>query len=212
VTQIRAVKQDLASLPAVALANIRISNVISEVRNAVDRVNDSASKLGLSSASASKSAVKQVTIQKLTTVTKRAVPKRKVVEKLPLKVPFKLPKLTWEKKLPRGYNFVVNALVRSKGVNKEIKLNTTPNRALRRVIPLIDNSLSRSFQLKIVGVRKVRDVKAPSLRKFRAKISRGTPVLNVVEKTRFSLDTLGEKRRIQIEKLLRQKRLKFRRR
>lgn len=110
--------------------------------------------------------------------------------------------LAWDKKLPRGYKHLVNAIIRIKGVNREIKLNTTPNRALRRIISLVDKTTTRSFQLKIVGVKKTKDIKRPSLQKFRLKKSRGSRVLKVVEKTKYAIDTKGEKRQLAIARAL----------
>ena len=136
----------------------------------------------------------------------RESPKRHIPPNIPLKIS------SWDSKLPRGYNFLVNGLIRVRGRNREIRLKTTPNRAMRHMIRLIDNSTARSFKLKIVGIRKLKDIKRPSLKKFRMKISKGSKVLPFVEKTKYAIDTKGEKRGLSISKILKkQKNIKRRR-
>lgn len=126
--------------------------------------------------------------------------------KPPNKPPVKIPpfsfKINWNTKLPSGYNRIVNAIVRVKGKNRVIRLRTTPNRALNKVSKIVDNTTTRSFQLKIVGIRKKADTKKPKLDKFRQKKSKGSAVLGIVEKTKYAIDTKGEKKGLSISKAL----------
>ena len=96
-------------------------------------------------------------------------------------------------------------------ITKRIRLKTTKNRALKRVANLTDKTTVRSLDLKVVGVtdRKVKDIKKPNvLKKFRTKKSKGTPVLKLVEKSKFTIDTRGERRGLSISKALKQKKTK----
>lgn len=104
---------------------------------------------------------------------------------------------TWRSKIKRGFVPLVNILVRSRGKIREIKVNLTPNRAIRRARQLIDRRLIRSFQLKIVGVRQGKDIPKQSLLKFRIRKGTNPRVLVFVEKTKYALDTKGEIRAIQ---------------
>ena len=126
--------------------------------------------------------------------------------KLPtkLKVPpkIKLSLKDWTSKLPTGYSRIVNVLIRASGQIREIPLKTTPNRALSKIAKLVDNSTVRSFSLKIIGIKRVKDISSPNLKKFRKKISKGTKVLPIVEKSKYAIDTRGEKKGLKISKLL----------
>lgn len=114
--------------------------------------------------------------------------------------------LNWNKPLPKGYTRVVNVLVREKGKVKEIKLKTTPKRALKYITSLVDNTTSRSFDLKTIGVTKKKDINTKiSLNKFRYK-AKNSPVLQFVEKSKYAIDTQGEKRGLKLSKLLKQRR------
>jgi len=127
----------------------------------------------------------------------------------PIKKKLKLPhirfKLNWDKKPPKGYSRIVNVLVRVRGINKELKWKTTPNRALKQITKLVDNTTSRSFKLKIIGIKKVKDIKKFNLSKFRAKKSKNSPVLSVVEKVRHAIDTRGEKQGLTLARALKKR-------
>ena len=115
---------------------------------------------------------------------------------------------SWDSKLKKGEIRIVNALIRVRGKTREIKLRTTPNRALKFITSKVDHTTTRSFQLKIVGTTKGTDIKKLSLKKFRIKKSKGSKVLCFVEKTKFAIDTRGEKKGLKIGRLLRKKRPK----
>lgn len=102
----------------------------------------------------------------------------------------------WGKTLPKRLTRLVNGLVKTRGKIKEIKLRTTPKRALKYMARVIDNTTARSFQLKIVGWTRQSDIVLPQnyMYKFRMKKSRNPMVLNIVEKSRYAIDTEGEKR------------------
>lgn len=89
--------------------------------------------------------------------------------------------------------------------------NTTRNRAFNSVSSKVDNSTARSLELTITGLKKGKDVKLNNLvRKFRPRISKGSKVLKIVEKTKYAIDTKGEKQGLRISKLLKVKRPKKR--
>jgi len=113
---------------------------------------------------------------------------------------------TFQTKLPNGYRRLINPIIRVRGVNRELKWRTTFNRALKRIISLVDNTTTRSFQLKIVGITRQPDIKTPpSLRKFRIRRGIDKRVLKFVEKSRYAIDTRGEKRGLKIGKLIKRK-------
>ena len=140
----------------------------------------------------------------------RMPPIKQPISKLPLVVRKKLtppPKgigkyrLDWDTKLPKGYVRIVDGFVRVRGQRKRVNLRTTPNRALQEMTRLVDNTLARSFELKIIGIKKGKDIGVPpSLRKFRPKKSRGTGVLRVVERTKFAIDSVGEKKGLMVNR------------
>ncbi len=121
-------------------------------------------------------------------------------EKIPKRIKIKP---QWDSRLPKGYERLVNVLVRVRGTNKELNLRTTPNRALNYITRLVDNTTARSFKLKSVGITKNKDVKAETItQKFRPKRKRNSVILDFVEKSRFAIDTKGEKRGLKISKVI----------
>jgi len=104
--------------------------------------------------------------------------------------------------------YVVNPVVRIKGSNRELRWKTTPNRARKRIRSLVDRSTSRSFSLKIVGVKKGSDIKLSKSVKFRNKKSNDPRVQIRVEKVKYAIDTSGEKRGLKLGKLLKGRRRK----
>lgn len=88
-------------------------------------------------------------------------------------------------------------------ITKTIKKTTTKNRMLKIVADKADNSLVRSMKVKVTSVtnRKIKDIKKPQvLNKFRQKKSKNTPVLELVEKSKSTLDTPGEKREAKLKR------------
>ena len=156
------------------------------------------SKLTSVQASALRSELRQ-----LNEIITKTIKRTKIVERKK-KIPrlMDLDRLSWDKTPPKGYSYIVNPIVRIKGRNVTLRWKTTPNRAKKRMANLIDNTTSRSFALKIVGLRKVKDIRGDYLKKFRAKISRGSAVLPVVEKTKYAIDTKGEKNQLKLSQLL----------
>lgn len=115
----------------------------------------------------------------------------------------KLPNLpTFKSKLPKGYTYAYDGKIKVKGKIKTIKLGLPTNRALSKVGRLIDNTTSRSMQLVPIGIiKKTQDITKPTiLGKF--KVRKGKKALILVEKTKHTIDTLGEKRGLSIGKLL----------
>jgi hypothetical protein len=160
------------------------------------------SKLASASKQVRKIKLRLKQISKTKNIKKPLKPKKPIKEKPPIP---EIKKLTWDKAPPKGQNYLVNVIVRIKGRNRVIPVRTTPNRALKYIVPKVDNTLARSFDLKIVGLTSKKDVKAPSLRKFRKKRSRGSSVLRVVEKSKYSLDKPGEKRGLTIAKVIKRR-------
>jgi hypothetical protein len=80
------------------------------------------------------------------------------------------------------------------------------------MVRLIDNTTSRSFELIVIGKAMKKDIKKQSLVKFRSKKSRASKVLKIVEKTRFAIDTKGEKSGLTIARALRKKTTKKKKR
>lgn len=142
--------------------------------------------------------IKQQALKKEKVTTVRLPSFRKVPNLKKVRIKFK-----WKDKPPRGNSYLVNAIVRIKGQNRLIPLKTTPNKAIKKIGELIDNSTSRSFQLVIVGLTKRKDIAVPAiLKKFRFKKSINSPVLRLVEKSKFAIDTPGEKTGLKISKLI----------
>ena len=129
----------------------------------------------------------------------KKVPILPVIPKLP-KLNFNSKKLenrilTFEGKFRERRNPNKKASKSNPIVTKTIKLRDTKNRALQRVARRVDNSLSASLQLKVVGVGKAKkDIKPPSiLGKFRTKKKLTSPALELVERNKFRFDKRGEK-------------------
>jgi hypothetical protein len=137
----------------------------------------------------------------------KTAPKTKPAKKPPVPIEIPTPKFSWDKKPPRGKEYVVNVLVRVGGKTKEIPVRTTPNRAKAFIARKVDNTTARSFDLKIIGITNKKDIKPPQvMKKFRSKTSRGSPVLRNVEKTKYAIDTKGEKRGLRLASILKRAR------
>jgi hypothetical protein len=138
--------------------------------------------------------------------TSKSASKSKSPSKPPVLPP--LPKLTWNTKLPKGINLIVNA--RYKKGNKIFikRLNTTPNRARKIMNKFVDNNLVRSYDLVIVGKKKVKDIKKPSMVKFRARQGKDPKVRVIVEKSKYTLDTRGEKRALSRARVIKRRKTK----
>lgn len=104
-----------------------------------------------------------------------------------------IPRLSWTTKLPRGITPIVNILIKRRGRIRELRSRTTPNRAIKRAVAIVDSTLIRSFQLKIVGITRKKDIAKQSLIKFRLRKGKDPRVLLFVEKAKYALDSKGEK-------------------
>ena len=122
-----------------------------------------------------------------------------------------LPKLSWNSNKLNNRVILAEATFRERKfrskpaskrnpvVTKKIKIRDTKNRIIKKVRDRVDKSLARSLSVKVVGIgKKKKDIKKPSLKKFRQKKSKGTPVLRIVEKSKHALDTKSEKREIKV--------------
>jgi len=193
--------------PVSALKPATINAIKSDITNEIKVTNDVISDIDniIKSDVTTKQEIKLKQDQKV--LTEQVVKLKRVLRKVNPKISeiieikkVKIP--TWDDKLPKGKVLLVNIIVRSKGKNREIKLKTTPNRAYRYGKKLIDNTVSRSFQLKIVGVTKGKDIKKPSLSKFRLKKPRKSRVLSLVEKSKHAIDTKGERSGLSVAKAM----------
>jgi hypothetical protein len=92
-------------------------------------------------------------------------------------------------------------------IKKIIKLKTTKNRALKNVSTLIDNKTIRSMQLNIIGktTKTMKEIKSPNLKKFRLKKTQSSPILKFVEKSKYAIDTVGEKRELKVSRVKKRK-------
>ena len=137
---------------------------------------------------------------------KKPLLKQKVAKQIKkLKLP-KIKELNLESKPPKGYNFKLAGFV--KIGNKKVKIfdGLPPNRAFKTIFTTgnkkyrgVDKSTPRSFQLELVGLTRSKDItKAPGSGKVRRKLSRNKKVLNLVEKTKFAIDSKGEKKGLKI--------------
>ena len=70
------------------------------------------------------------------------------------------------------------------------------------MINLVDNTTARSFDILLIGKTKQKDIKKSNLSKFRVKKSRNAKVLYFVEKSKYSIDTKGEKKGLTVSKRL----------
>ena len=144
-------------------------------------------------------------------------PKPTIVKPKPKipKIIKKFEKLDWNTPLPKGFTYVVNARIKVGNQVKIITLNTTPNRARRKLNNLVDNTLLRSYDLFITGVTKQKDIPAPSMKKFRLRRGKDPKVRKFVEKSRYIADKKGETSRLQLArrlaKLRQEKKLKIKR-
>lgn len=142
----------------------------------------------------------QKLLQQIKNIIKRKA--KKVAKKQPpTRVPVGLfipKKFTWKSKIPKGYVRVVTVLVKQKGKIRRLRVKLTENRALTLAKKYVDNKTIRSFQLQLIGLTKGKDIKKPSLKKFRSKLSKNPKVLGVVEKTKYAIDSPGEKRELRL--------------
>lgn len=116
-------------------------------------------------------------------------------------------RLSWStniRKLKR--NWLVNGLIKIGNNIKEIPLRVTTNRGFKYMIRLVDNTTARSFSLKIVGVTDKKDIERPSLAKFRPRKGTNPRVLTFVEKSKYAIDTKGEKMGLSVARYIKTKR------
>ena len=138
----------------------------------------------------------------------KIIPKIPKTPKTPKKV--KIPKLdlSFKTKTPKGVSYKVDAYVKKgqrrikivsgKPINKA--WNIAFNKGTRKYNS-VDKSVSRSFEFKLVGLTKVKDdIKKININKVRAKKSNNPKVLSYVEKTKYTIDTMGEKKGLKIAK------------
>ncbi len=115
-------------------------------------------------------------------------------------------KLSWNiKPQEKNTTYLCNGLIKSKGKIRELRIRKPVYKALKYMINLVDNTTARSFGLKIIGLTREKDIKKPNLFKFRAKISSDPLVLGIVEKSKYAIDSKGEKKGLSIERKLKRR-------
>jgi len=194
--------QKVSTLSRVKLAQRSESKYVQALSNALVQSQKIENGLEILSKQSISTKQKQKLAQTLSKVRKTITTTKNLIKKKP---PIKKKPLNWDTKLPKGQVRVVNPIVRIKGKNVELKWKTTPNRARKRIESAVDNTTSRSFSLKIVGIKKGKDIKPSKSKKFRPKKSRGSAVLPIVEKTKYAIDTRGEKSGLRLSQLLKRK-------
>jgi len=135
---------------------------------------------------------------------RRPITPRPITKQPPKKI--KIPRLMFDKeKLKQGELLIFNGRVRVKGKARTLQLKTTFNRAVREMTKLVDNSTARSFDLVVVGKSKIKEISTPaSLQKFRIK-KKNSKALTLVEKSKYAIDTAGEKKGLSISKALKKR-------
>jgi len=144
----------------------------------------------------------------------KATPKTTPIVKPPKRIP--LPRLNFNNKQLSNKILTFEGLFRERKnpnkpagkknpiVSKTIRIRDTKNRALKRVMRRVDNTLVGSLTLKVVGVGKAKkDINKPSTAKFRTKVAKTSPALQLVEKNKARFDTKGE-----VKEAKKQKRVK----
>lgn len=160
-----------------------------------------ATKVDVKKATAVKKAVKvKVKPAKIKTVRVKTKPKKRIKLRLPNisfdddklkdRVVLYEAKYRERKNQNKPFNKNTNPIVA-----KKILRRTTRNRMIKIVRDKVDNSLVQSMQVKAKEItdKKLKDIKKPSLSKFRQKKSANTPILILVEKKKHVFDTKGEK-------------------
>jgi len=124
----------------------------------------------------------------------------------------KLPKfkleLSWKQRPPRGQRYKVDGFVkvgkRKVKVVSGLPVNKAWNTVFRqgtRKFRSVDKSVARSFEFRIVGLTKAKDDKTKlGLRKVRRRIGKDPKVLKIVEKSKFAIDTQGEKQGLKLRR------------
>jgi len=134
-------------------------------------------------------------------ITRRPITSRPITKQPPKKV--KIPRLFLDnKKLKKGELLIFNGRIKVRGKIKTLQVKTTFNRAVRKLTKLIDNTTARSFDLVVVGKSRIKEIATPaSLRKFRIRV-KNSNALTLVEKSKYAIDTIGEKKGLSISKAL----------
>jgi len=161
-----------------------------------------------------RSKLKNILITKTTIKPKIKIPKISISKpkiKIP-KIP-PLPKLNFDSKKLDNKVLNAEAVFRERKyrnklagknnpiITKKINIRDTKNRILKRVRDRVDNSLTASLELKIVGIgKKKKDINKPSLSKFRVKKSKNSAILKLVEANKNRFDTKGEVREAKRQK------------
>jgi len=134
-------------------------------------------------------------------------PRIKPKTKLPIKPKIKI-QINKLSKSTKGKMGMVTFKIGNK--TKTIRTGLPYNKALRFAKDTIDNTLLASMVVKAYGKTRKKDIRRPKLNKFRLKVGKNSLVQKVVEKSKYRLDTRGEKKEIQIKNYIKKK-LKMRR-
>ena len=128
-------------------------------------------------------------------------------------------KVDFDTKLPKGIHRKVDGYIKVGKRSYKVVSGMPENKAWNLILSKgtkqfrsVDKSLARSFELRVVGITRAKDDRVKlGLKKVRAKRGRNRRVLPIVEKSRFALDSVGEKqglkarRRVAKKKVTRRK-------
>ena len=202
--QVSALESKLATAQATrskfANANKKISAIIQDKILGITSIQDSMRVLKPAIANLTKYSLTPVNTNKLKPINFNTTDPIKPVDLKRFKI-----KLSWRNKKSIGkLTWLVNGLVKSKGRIRELPIKTTPNRAFKYMDKLVDNTTARSFQLKIIGTTTKKDIPRQNMTKYRTKLSNNPLVLAFVEKSRYAIDTPGEKKGLRVSKRLKE--------
>ena len=128
-------------------------------------------------------------------------PPKRVPSKLPPPKVIRRKKIpNWNSKLPKGKVLLVVGRYKKGKKIITTRQKLTPNRATRKMNTLVDNNIVASYDLKIVGVTKGKDIQRQSMKKFTVRKGRDPKVRIHVERARYRLDRPNEKKQLRKSK------------
>ena len=140
-------------------------------------------------------------ITKLKTIPRKPPKKPTPKKPTPKILPLAKLKWNWGKSLPVGYKYRVDGYIKIgkryfklvSGVPQNIGWNKVFSRGSRKYRS-VDKSLARSFELRITGVTRAKDdARRIGIKKVRTRVGTDPRVLQIVEKSKYAIDSYGEK-------------------
>lgn len=138
--------------------------------------------------------------------------KQKLIQKTTKNKKIKIPKLTFESKLPKGTRLKYDIKFKERGKVKTRQLGLPLNAAIKKGFGAVDNTTQASAQLVIVGITKSKDIASKDVQRLKSKFTirkgKDKTVLLFVEKNKNRIDTQGEKKGLKLSKVLKNKKKK----